>query len=196
MQYKTTRSLFRGLYQYKIVVTCAVSSAFRLGDMNEALSKINSILDKNKDDIEYAKKLAIELSTQQDLDIRVESPWISIYTNENKLIKRITKLSPERVKYICEPASGTSLAEGTVIMPKMDYDYRITLGKTTQEHSAFVEWADGNKNLKLTKSCIRDLLRNRTWGGTHFYVTGDKNLLLTRMHLGEGIAKVERIVKS
>jgi len=34
-----------------------------------------------------------------------------------------------------------------------------------------------------------------SWGGTHFYITGEKNLLVARMMLGEGINKVEKILK-
>jgi hypothetical protein len=196
MLFKTTRRLFRGTYQYKIVLTCSFASIFRTGDMSEALSKLGSAARKSAgQDNGYAVKLATELMSESNIDIRVESPWISIYTNDQKLIKRLTKLGPEHVKYVCEPEQGTSLTEGTIIMPKMDYDYRITLGKTIQEHSAFIAWADTNKKCKLTKSCIKDLLKPRSWGGTHFYITGDNNLLMARMHLGGSISKVERIVK-
>jgi hypothetical protein len=150
---------------------------------------------KNKDDTGYGIKLATELMDESDIDVRVESPWISIYTNNKSLIKKLTKINPDHVKYVCEPETGTNLQEGTIIMPKMNYDYRVTLGKTVQEHSAFIAWADTNKKCKLTKSCIRELQRSRSWGGTHFYITGDNNLLMAKMHLGGSISKVERIVK-
>jgi hypothetical protein len=81
-------------------------------------------------------------------------------------------------------------------MTKTNYDFKVTLGKTIKEYSAFIEWAETNKKLKLTKSCKSALNSNRSWGGTHFYVTGEKNLLLAKMHLGGSINKVERIVKS
>ena len=78
----------------------------------------------------------------------------------------------------------------------MAYEFRVTMGKTVQPNIAFIEWADTNKKCKLTKSCIRDLEKQRSWGGTHFYITGDNNLLMAKMHLGGAIAKIERIVKS
>ena len=53
-----------------------------------------------------------------------------------------------------------------------------------------------NKKCKLTKSCTSALLRPRSWGGQHFYITGDNNLLMAKMHLGSSIAKVERIIKA
>jgi capsular polysaccharide biosynthesis protein len=53
-----------------------------------------------------------------------------------------------------------------------------------------------NKKCKLTKSCIRELEKQRSWGGSHFYITGNNNLLLAKMHLGGSISKIERIIKA
>jgi hypothetical protein len=68
------------------------------------------------------------------------------------------------------------------------------MGATKQDYSSFVEWAENHPKVKLTKSCRRDLIRGKSWGGTHFYVTGDNNLLMTKMHLGGTISKVQRII--
>jgi len=199
MEYKTTTRLFRGKYQYKIVLVCSGASYFR-NDLDSALDTLKKITltakshhIKTQEDLDYAFKLHNALSKMKDIDVRVESPWISIYTNNKKDTEVLAKISEDNVKYISVPAGN--LEEGTVLMPKMDFEFRVTLGKTTQEHSAFIEWAETNPKVKLTKSCIKDLLRPRTWGGKHFYITGNNNLLLAKMHLGGSIAKVERIVK-
>lgn len=210
MQYKTTKSLFQGKYKYKIVLICSGASLFRSGDMDTTLELLKKIdLNKNSNnnrysnyiinsayELDYALQLQHQISKMQDFDVRVESPWVSIYTNDPKEIADLAKICKDNVKYICQPPAKASLEEGTIIMPKMAYDYRVTLGKTIQEHSAFVDWAQSNAKLKLTKSCIRDLSKNRSWGGTHFYVSGDNNLLMAKMHLGGCIAKIERIIKS
>jgi hypothetical protein len=81
-------------------------------------------------------------------------------------------------------------------MTNTDFDYKVTLGKTAQENTSFIEWASANKKVKLTKSCTRDLKKTRSWGGTHFFISGDNNLLLAKMHLGGSISKVEKIIKS
>ena len=81
-------------------------------------------------------------------------------------------------------------------MPKMNFEFRVTLGKTTHENSAFVQWLEGNKKCRLTKSAKKDLLKTNSWGGKHFYITGDNNLLMAKMHLGGSISKVERIIKA
>ena len=209
MQYKTTKSLFQGKYKYKIVLVCSGASMFRSGDMDATLEMIKKIdlnknninvrytnyLIKSAEELDYALQLQQQVSKMQDFDIRIENPWVSIYSNNPKDIADLARLCEDNVKYISQPPASSALEEGTVLMPKMNYDYRVTMGKTTHEHSAFVEWATNNIKLKLTKSCIRDLHKNRSWGGTHFYVTGDNNLLMAKMHLGGCITKVERIIK-
>jgi hypothetical protein len=131
-----------------------------------------------------------------DMEIRVESPWLTVYSNSKSDIHALVKIDKNKVKYVCEPAKDTNLAPNTILMPKMKYDYRITLGKTSQPNPAFIDWASTSKKCKLTKSCIRDLGKPRSWGGTHFYITGDNNLLLAKMHLGGSIAKIERIINN
>jgi hypothetical protein len=215
MLIKTTKSLFRGTFQYKIVLRCAGASFFRSGDMESTLADLKKIVIndgvkhgsssyisswragiKTQEDLDYAFKLQKQLKKLSNIDIRVESPFVSIYSNSKADIDSLSKLDVDHVKYISVPPADNTLSVGTVIMPKVPFEYRITLGKTTQNYDSFISWAEGNAKLKLTKSCKRDLHKDRSWGGTHFYVTGDNNLLLTKMHLGGSINKVERIIKA
>jgi hypothetical protein len=206
MQFKTTTQLFYRKYQYKIVVVCPGAQLFRNGleqafdhltkvDLESTASKWRTSHIKTQGDLDYAFKLHNVLSTMTDFDVRVESPWISIYGNNKKQIDKITRIDNDRVKYICVPPANVILDSNTIIMPKMNFEYRVTLGKTNQEHGAFIQWAETNKKLKLTKSCKKELSKPLSWGGTHFYITGDNNLLMTKMHLGGSISKVERIIK-
>ncbi len=215
MQYKTTKSLFHGQYQYKIVLVCSGAHYFRNGDMNETLEILKSIDlkktttsnihpyygsfrtgPKTNDELEYCLLLQKQLKKLTDIDIRVETPWVTVYAKTRAAVDTIAKINPDNVKYISIPPEKTELSENTVIMPKTPFDYRVTLGKTTQAYSAFVEWAENSNKLKLTKSCKKDLLKDRSWGGTHFYITGDNNILLAKMHLGSSINKIERIIKA
>ena len=204
---KTTSKLFRGIYQYKIVLVCPNAHFFRNSDWQQCLHLLQkssispgvrqgSLSFKSIEDKDYALALYEVLSVLVDLNVRIENPWITVYTNNKSHLDNLTKLDKTRVKYICLPPANVSLSSDTVIMPKMNYDFQVTLGKTTQEHSAFISWAASNQKLKLTKSFIAALTRNRSWGGTHFYVTGDNNLLMSKMHLGGSISKVSRIIKA
>lgn len=210
MKVKETRSLFLRKYQYKVVLVCPAATLFRGGDFDGALKELEkmSLITgspkhhshwasriKTPDDLEYSKALCVDLKKLQDFDVRIESPTVNIYTNNLKDVNGLTKKYKDNVKYISKPPDDITLTEGNVVMTKMDYDFRITMGATKQEYSSFIEWAESNAKVKLTKSCIRDLTRSRSWGGTHFYVTGENNLLLVKMHLGSTLSKVERIIK-
>jgi hypothetical protein len=216
MLFKTTKKLFKNQYQYKLVITCAGASWFRGGDWDSVLDQLKKVTItqdgplkgkitahyptwrtgiKTQEDLDYGFKLHKVLSKMTDIEVRVESPWITVYTNSKSNVDALVKIDASKIKYVCSPPS-VPLEEDTIIMPKVNFDYRITLGKTTQNHSAFIGWAEQNKKLKLTNSCKRELARNMSWGGTHFYVSGDNNLLMVKMHLGGSINKVERIIKA
>jgi hypothetical protein len=206
ISYKVTKRLFHGIYQHKIVLVCAGASLFRSGDMNSTLTQLKKIdlsksveswhrTIKTQDELEYCIDLQAQLKKLKDFEIRVESPWISIYTNSKADVNAIAKVGQHNVKYISSP-STTSLEHNTILLPKINFEFKVTLGKTSSEQSSFVNWAENNAKVKLTKTCKRDLTKDRSWGGTYFYISGDNNLLLAKMHLGGSINKVERIIKA
>lgn len=208
MQYKTTKKLFMGTYQYKVVLVCACSGMFRGNDLektkeilknydvtNLAANKWSWGSPKTQADIDYANDIVKVLDKLENYTVRVETPWLSIYSNSTKDLDKIVKTNESAVKYYCiPPANG--LTAGTVIMPKINFEFKVTLSKTTQSHVDFVEWAENNNKIKLTKRCIKDLSRNKSWGGSHFYINGEKTLLLAKMQLSSCIGKVERILSS
>ena len=214
MLYKTTNRLFNNRYSCKVVVIFSGASLFRSRNLDQVLESLKNIeiADvpkhgqvanrttwhprhiKTQEDLDYGFRLLNLVSSIKDCDIRVESPWLSVYTNSKKDVDRIVALDQDRIKYVSMPS--VKLDENTIVLPKINYDYRVTLGKTLRESTAFVDWASNNKNLKLTKSCTRELAQPRSWGGTYFYITGENNLLMAKMHLGGAINKIERIVKA
>lgn len=211
MQYKTTTKLFMGRYSYKVVIAVPGSQYFRSNRLDHTLEQLNRIdiktgtmsgiyrassNIKTEDDLKYAFMLQNFLSGITDYATRVEAPWISFYTSSKQHADALIKLSGERVKYASKPNTNTSLSANTIIMPKINYEFRVVLGKTMQEHSSFISWAEANAKVKLTKSCKKELSKKNSWGGTYFYITGDNNLLMAKMHLGGCISKVEQIVKA
>ena len=213
MFYKLTKKLFNGTYQYKIVLVCSGAQWFRSNDMDEILSNLVKIKHKlgddsqdfysrsrfsirTQEDLDYALQLHHQLSLLKNIDLRIETPWVTIYTNNKNDIDAIIKLDESKVKYVSMPPVDSVLEADTIILPKINFDYRITLGKTTQDYPTFITWAEASSKLKLTKACKKDLLKPRSWGGSYFYITGDNNLLMAKMHLGGCISKVERIINS
>jgi hypothetical protein len=200
MQYKTTRRLFNGKYQYKLVLIFAAARLFKCADQdsfNKFITEGKSFGVRNltQDDIDYAYRLRASLTSMLGLEVRVENPWVSVYSNNKTDIDKLIALDSSRIKYISAPDSTGTLSKDIIILPKIDFEFRVTIGKTTREYSAFVDWAETNAKVKLTKRCKQDLAKTMSWGGTYFYITGDNNLLIAKMHLGGSINKVERIIK-
>lgn len=210
IQYKTTNKLFNGQYQYKVVLIVPGASMFRNGDMAVTLKLLDQVdLSKakltatfyranvlSKEDLDYDYALCKVLSKLDDIQLRVESPWVAIYTNTKKNVDKLVKIEESRVKYVSVPAANTALEEGTIILPKVDFDFKVTLGRTRKNHSTFIEWAEKSDKVKLTKSCVKHLTTDTSWGGSYFYITGEKNLLMAKMHLGGDIGKIERVLKA
>ena len=200
-----------GRYSYKVVIAVPGSQYFRSNRLDYTLEQLKRIdiktgtmsgmyrassNIKTEEDLKYAFKLHELLSGISDYTIRVEAPWISFYSNNKQHADKLINLSSDRIKYVCKPSDNSSLDANTIIMPKINYEFRVVLGKTIQEHSSFISWAETNAKVKLTKSCKKELSKDRSWGGTYFYITGNNNLLMAKMHLGGSISKVEQIVKA
>lgn len=204
MLVKQTRRLFQGKYQYKAVLVCPAAHFFRGKNIYDAIDKIkeggigigknpyNKI--KTQDDFDYSISVAKSILKMSDYDIRIESPFLSFYTNNLQDINSLVKIDNNRVKYTSMPSN--TIQEGTIIMPKINFDYRVTLGKSNKRQDSFVEWAETNSKIKLTGSCKTELLRPISWGGSYFYVTGEKQLMMAKMMLGGCINKIETIVKN
>ncbi len=188
---KTTTKLFFNKYCYKIVIVARDSYIFRYQNDDGKYG-----VKENGKRYSYNQKVMKYLDSLEDYEVRVESPLVSIYTNDKKDIDFIGNIDKTAVKYISVPNKNTNLQEGVIILPKVDFEFKVTVGSTKQNYEAFVNWAEGNSKARLTKSCKEDLLRNSSWGGTYFYITGEKNLLLAKMHLGSVINRVDRISKS
>jgi len=200
---KETRRLFRGTYQYKAVLVCPAAGRFRGKNLSDTIEKITETgigVSKNpynkvktQEDFNYCIRLAVAILKMSDFDIRVEGPFLSFYTNRRQDIDTLTKIDLERVKYVSVP--NGAIENNTIIMPKIDFDFKVTLGKSNKKQDSFVEWASANDKVKLTKGCKEQLLRPVSWGGSYFYVKGEKQLLMAKMMLGGSINKVETIVK-
>ncbi len=196
-------------YQYKTVLVCPVASWFRGVNLEYVREKLLDIEDKpvpldtplwsklrNKKDLEYCLKLEHALSTIKDFSVRVEHPLISLYSNNINDIVSISNIDPERVKYVSKPGDEVrpKLEKNTVFLPKIKYGFKITLGKSTRSHENFVSWAAKSEHVKLTKSCIRDLSRSKSWGGSYFYAKDERSITLVRMLLTEEISRIDRVI--
>lgn len=207
IQTKQTIRLFNGKYKYKVVLISKAASWFRGGDIANVKKSLANMSNSNAiwikkltiNDTNYVTKLIVALTPMQDFLIRVESPYINFYTNNSSDIEKLAKIDSTSVKYVCLPAAGSEnlLDDKKILVKNLDYSYRITMGRTRQNHSNFVSWCKGKEDrIRLTKSASKYLSKDNSWGGYYFYVKDEKTLTMVKMFLGEGINLVESVVKA
>lgn len=199
-----------GKYNYKIVVICPAATWFRNRNYEFALNRLNEITSasytekwskiRNQKELDYSLQLLADVRKFNDsyYELRVESPRLNFYTNEKTYIETLANSYKENVKFICLPNSKLKKLEpGEVIVKKLDYDYKVFLASIRKKnYSNFIEWAKGNKKIRLTKRCIRDLQRDFSFGGSYFYVKDDKTLTMVKVFLGVDVSRIEQVIKA
>jgi hypothetical protein len=195
--------LFHGKYKYKAVISCGVAGLFRGGDLGKVLKYLDSeeyyyTRSANSSEKAFGRKLVTFLSNIEAWHIRVETPYISLYLNTIKDLESAVKFGTSRVKYISlpDPASESKLSNQTVLVKKLDFAYKVTLGATQQNYISFVSWCKDNAKIRLPKRAANDLNKNYSPGGGFFYVKDDKSLIMVKMFLGRTITKVENVVRA
>ena len=93
MQFKQTKKLFYGKYQYKIVLVFSGAHLFRGAPSDVIADRIKHVkletdiyarkrwTIKTEEELKYAVKLEHALSNLENFELRVETPWVTIYTN-------------------------------------------------------------------------------------------------------------------
>jgi hypothetical protein len=197
-----TDKLFQGKFKYKVVISSGLAGWFRGGN----LEKINLLLEhgdyysrkaSNAEKL-FAKKLCSLLTTMENWQIRVETPYISFYVDDIKSVESLVKNNVSRVKYVSIPDPNTEnkLTNQTILVKKLEFDYRVTVGATNQNYVSFVNWCRDNPKVRLPKRAAKDLSKDYSPGGGYFYVKDDKSLTMVKMFLGRTITKVENVVRA
>ncbi len=200
---KYSNKLFRNKYKYKVVFTSGVAGWFRGSDPAQIQKHYD---DKNQyyfarqatsADKKHALSVAHLLVNVEEWYARVETPFVSIYLNDENHLESVIKACKNRVKYveIPDPKSENLLAEGTVLVKKLDYKFKVSLGVSNQNHSNFVQWCENNPKIRMPKRAKRDLVRDSNAGGGFFYVKDEKVLTMVKMFLGRTITKIEAVVQ-
>jgi hypothetical protein len=206
IQTKQTTRLFNGKYKYKIVLVSKAASWFRGANL-ESVKSNAAVIDRKSqpiwaqklshDDVDYVNHLVNTMEKAPDFIIRVESPYINFYTNNVTDIEKLAKIKETSVKYVSYPAPGSEsdLDNKKIIVKNLDFAYRVTMGKSKQNYSNFLQWCENIDRVRLPKRARLQLARNTSWGGYYFYVKDDKTLTMVKMFVGGNILSVEHCVK-
>lgn len=200
---KYSSRLFQGKYKYKVVFTSGVAGWFRNGSADSVLDHYENndyyyARKASPNDKNHAKKLAELLKTVDNWAVRVETPFVSLYLNTEDDLEKVVQACKNRLKYveIPDPKSENLLEEGIVLVKKLNYGFKVSLGASHQNHSNFVQWCENNPKVRMPKRAKRDLNKDSNAGGSFFYVKDEKSLILVKMFLGRTITKVETVVQA
>lgn len=205
---KDTVSLFMGKYQYKVVLMCAVASWFRNKNLKQVEQKLNNNHEndfwfgskiKAAENVSFTHKLTEELKkfNASEYDIRVESPLINVYTNNKLYVELLTAIDSSFIKFVSLPNKDIlPLKKGDVIVKNLDFDYKVFMGSTRRNYKDFLNWSVDNDKIRITKRCTKDLNKDRSYGGSYFYVKGAKTLTMVKMFLGSDVSRVENVIKA
>lgn len=201
---KYSSKLFQNKYKFKVVFTSGVAGWFRGSNVDKIqylyensnqyyYSRQATVGEKN-----HAFKLSYFLKSIDDWQSRVESPYVSIYLNTLKDLETVVKNCKNRIKYveIPDPSTATKLIVGTILVKKLDFDFKVTVGNSYQSYSSFVKWSTNNSKIRLPKRAARDLCKDHSFGGGYFYVKDEKSLTMVKMFLGSTITKIEKVIKA
>jgi len=200
--YTTVKKLYKGEFKYSIVLRLYHGDIFQGKDKARYTKRYSTIL--STDYSAYRKDIQAEvlvlpqlyeyIMSMEHVATRYEAPRLHIYTNTYSDIEHLRDILAENlIISIGLPPDG--LEAGMVYMPDTPYEFRVTLGSVTKVNQEFVEWAEGNKNVKLQNRTKHTLTSPGVYNsGTHLYVTGEHNLLFVRLHLGNVNLTVDRIL--
>jgi hypothetical protein len=206
IQTKQTTRLFNGKYKYKIVLVSKAANWFRGANL-ESIKVNASVTDRKSqpiwaqklsyEDVDYVKQLVNSMEKAPDFIIRVESPYVNFYTNNVTDIEKLAKIKETSVKYVSYPAPGSEsdLDNKKIIVKTLDFAYRVTMGRSKQNYSSFLQWCNNIDRVRLTKRARLQLAKNSSWGGYYFYVKDEKTLTMVKMFVGGNILSVEDCVK-
>jgi hypothetical protein len=202
IQTKETTKLFNKKYKFKIVIVTKTANWFRGNNLAHTKNMLTTPYTfKNnyptKEDIEFGTKVLTALALMNDYTLRVENPFLNVYTNEVTNIEKLAKINPLKVKYVSLPDSNSEslLTEKTVLVKTLDFDFKVTMGRTHNSFLSFVNWAKDNPSIKLPKKANKELGRDYSFGGYYFYVKGEKALTLVKVFLGSNIQSVDNCIK-
>lgn len=190
------------MYKYNIVLRFCHGVIFRGRDKRRYTNAFNSAMTQQlltmrlplREELIILPRLYDYVMAMEEFATRFEQPRLHFYTNNYSDIEAIRDMIPENL-IVSIGLPPDDLQPGMVYMPEVPYEFRVTLGSVTKVNTEFVEWAEGNKNIRLQPRTKSNLESPGIYNaGTQLYVTGERNLLFVRIHLGNVNLTVDRIL--
>tara|TARA_Y200000002_G_scaffold380517_1_gene392178 strand:- start:2029 stop:2700 length:672 start_codon:yes stop_codon:yes gene_type:complete len=209
-----TLKLFYNEYLYKVTIRNPISSIFRDKNLTYAREQLDKlqldyesntelILNKNLRDTKIsleefvgAKFLLTELEKQTDFKLRIESPRLSIYSNDKKWLEYLmTKPLNFTEFYSPNKANISLLAKNNIIVKDKNFGYSYKITLKDKVDSNFYKWLSNNDDkVKIGDTCLESIKNGNYVRGFYFYIRDDKVLSLIHLMISGGIARIDNLV--
>lgn len=212
-----SKKLFYDEYLYKLSIHQPLAPIFR----GKNFSNARNVLDRMQQDFEAGKPLfrtsylrstyvlPEELQNAQTLlhflskstvnyKLRVDSSWLSLYSNENKFLENVMKKLGDRMFEYHRPNPSTieliKESKNTIVVKKsIPYEYRVTLGEFT--NPSFAVWSKKNPDkIKIGKCALDEIENNGYTRGFYFYARDKKIIQLLSLMIGDSIRRIDKVV--
>lgn len=135
--------------------------------------------------------------TKTDFKLRVEKPYISVYSNDINWLLNVTyKIANVTELWSPDPSIEHKLEKNIIIVEHpSDYPIKVTLGNGGVIDPGFINWANNNTNLiKIGPTLKEKILESGYVSGLYFYVRDEKILDLVSLMISSAIVRVEKLM--
>ena len=214
MLHYETQKLFYNKYFYKLVVRNSLANIFRekkfsfarevLDDLQYQFEKGEVLVRSNnyrKTPVELLEFLECqtlykELLKNIDYRIRIEVPYLQIYTNDKQWLLELSQkvLKPEEF-WQPDSAYVNFLKENVIIISKpTKFPYRVTLGDI-RVNPGFSLWIQRNHDkIKIGRGCKEAIDAHSYCANLYFYVRDEKVLELVKLMITPSIRRIDKLV--
>lgn len=192
--------LFLKKYLYKIVLRTRFARSFRqLVNDQKQQDYLKKVFLDSQAYLDDFKKINYVIQTTKgfDFSIRIDPPWVTLYTNDFDLISQICLRFYDIVKYVSMPKTDEIeklLTNNTVYVPECPYKYKVIIGSTRQNYTNFLQWAENHKKIELSQSARNQLSKDSSKNESWIYVADQDTLMLVKMFLGNIIKDTLNVV--
>jgi hypothetical protein len=209
---KKTNKLFYDRYANKISIYYELAEDFRNASLDQLRNKFRvyaEMLENSKGEslklgrwnqrtlthvtLFTGTDLISVLESTVDYSVRVEGGVLSFYSNDDNIIKNISKIPTVKVKYIIMPANK-KIKEfllnnpRKIISKKYTHKFKVTVNPLKDQEESFREWAKKLPKIKISTKSLRG-------SDGYFYVKDEKTLGLCRLFLSNRIRRIDELTR-
>jgi hypothetical protein len=204
---RETKKLFYNEYPYKLGFSNPLAHIFREKNFKFArdqLHKLQMLYNENEpltlgsyrqktyteQSFKECKWLYEELQSRDDYKIRIEFPFVQLYSSDKDWLYFLSKKIENPLDFYEPPVM---LSKNTILVETpSNYGYRITLN--SKPDPSLASWIQANPKLAKAGPVFLDEVANSGYSkGLYFYVRDDKVLNIVGLMLGSA-CRVDKIV--